>query len=111
MHGLQFEAHESTVHLDALRMLVTRNTFEKMIKTKCGDLNLSDSQISALVAAIDVSGDDLIQIEEFDAFLAKSGNKMTARGTSTLAATHQISTSYCFPVFHPDSSTGTRLRT
>lgn len=58
---------------------VTRQTFEKMIKTKCEDLSLSDSQVSALVAAIDVSGDDLIQIEEFDAFLAKSGNKMTAR--------------------------------
>lgn len=52
-----------------------------MIRQCCPDLNISDSQIGALVAAIDVSGDDLIQIEEFDAFLARSGNKMAARGT------------------------------
>ena len=55
-----------------------------MIKKKCADLHLTDSQISALVAAVDVSGDNLIQVEEFDAFLAKSGNKLAARGAYTV---------------------------
>merc|ERR1719199_1328189 len=48
-----------------------------------GKFKISDSEIDALIAAIDVNGDDVIQVEEFEQFL-NSGNYKTGIINDTL---------------------------